>query len=230
MAEMTPDYEIGDDVMYASDQRSVGIPAKVLALTAPNGNQNYLQIKTAEGAQVSDYVFKMRPLKEGMPCICSNNISKEAYIKSVDVAGSLCNVEYATVNGLDTQYDVDLKYIYGRPKKADGSSCTFIDSNADFNNCHAIERDAVVQYRNTNDDVESRERATVVHCYPDNTYDINVTRLQDGILEPQVIHLQFFRAGIIILEKSLFYKNQKAFFNPEPTTLKPFSPSTQKTY
>ena len=35
MAEMTPDYEIGDDVMYASDQRSVGIPAKVLALTAP---------------------------------------------------------------------------------------------------------------------------------------------------------------------------------------------------
>ena len=47
MAEMTPDYEIGDDVMYASDQRSVGIPAKVLALTAPNGNLNYLQIKTA---------------------------------------------------------------------------------------------------------------------------------------------------------------------------------------
>ena len=35
MAEMTPDYEIEDDVMYASDQRSVGIPAKVLALTAP---------------------------------------------------------------------------------------------------------------------------------------------------------------------------------------------------
>ena len=69
MAEMTPDYEIGDDVMYASDQRSVGIPAKVLALTAPNGNRNYLQINTAEGAQISDYVFKMRPLKEGMPCV-----------------------------------------------------------------------------------------------------------------------------------------------------------------
>ena len=94
MAEMTPDYEIGDDVMYASDQRSVGIPAKVLALTAPNGNKNYLQIKTAEGAQVSDYVHKMRPLKPGMPCICSNNISKEAYIKSIDVAGNLCSVEY----------------------------------------------------------------------------------------------------------------------------------------
>ena len=49
-------------------------------------------------------------------------MSKEAYIKSVDVAGLLCNVEYATVNGLETQYDVDLKYIYGRPKKSDGSS------------------------------------------------------------------------------------------------------------
>ena len=119
MAEMTPDYEIGDDVMYASDQRSVGIPAKVLALTAPNGNRNYLQIKTADGPE--------------------------------------------------TLYDVQLNFIYGRPKKADGSPCILIDSNADFNNCHAIERDAVVQYRNINDGVESRERATVVQCFADNT-------------------------------------------------------------
>ena len=125
MAAMTPDYEIDDDVMYASDQRSVGIPAKVKALTAPNGNQNYLQIRTAEGVQLSDYRYKMRPLKPGMPCIHSNNMSKEAYIKSIDVAHSKCDVEYASVNGLDTQYEVDLNYIYGRPKKADGSSCIF---------------------------------------------------------------------------------------------------------
>ena len=86
MAEMTPDYEIGDDVMYASDQRSVGIPAKVLELTAPNGHQNYLQIETAEGAIISDYGFKMRPLKPGMPCVHSSNMSQLAYIKSMDVA------------------------------------------------------------------------------------------------------------------------------------------------
>ena len=29
-----------------------------------------------------------------------------------------------------------------------------------------------------------------MHCYPDNTYNINVTRVQDGTVEPQVIHLQ----------------------------------------
>ena len=90
MAEMTPDYEIGDDVMYASDQRSVGIPAKVLALTAPNGNLNYLQIKTAEGAQISDYVFKMRPLKEGMPCVHSNNMSQLAPLASLSSDSCAC--------------------------------------------------------------------------------------------------------------------------------------------
>ena len=58
MAAMTPDYEIDDDVMYASDQRSVGIPAKVLALTAPNGNQNYLQIRTAEGVTLTNLASK----------------------------------------------------------------------------------------------------------------------------------------------------------------------------
>ena len=83
-----------------------------------------------------------------------------------------------------------MNYIYGRPKKADGSSCILIDSNADFNNCHAIERDAVVEYRNINDGVESRERATVVQCFADNTYNIDVTHVQDGTVEPQVIHLQ----------------------------------------
>ena len=176
MAEMTPDYEIGDDVMYASDQRSVGIPAKVLALTAPNGNRNYLQINTAEGAQISDYVFKMRPLKEGMPCVYSNNMSQLAYIKSTDVASSKCDVEFLIDGKMTTQYENDLHYIYGRPKKADGSPCILIDSNADFNNCHAIERNAVVQYRNINDGVESRERATVVQCFADNTYNIDVTR------------------------------------------------------
>ena len=129
---MTPDYEIGDDVMYASDQRSVGIPAKVLALTAPNGHQNYLQIETAEGAIISDYGFKMRPLKPGMPCVHSSNMSQLAYIKSTDVAKARCDVDYHTVNGLETQYDLDLKYIYGRPKKADGSPCILIDSNADY--------------------------------------------------------------------------------------------------
>ena len=128
MAEMTPDYEIDDDVMYASDQRSVGIPAKVLALTAPNGHQNYLQIKTAEGVTLSDYSFKMRPLKEGMPCVHSNNMSKGAYIKSVDVESSLCNLEYITAKGPETMYDVPLNCIYGRPKKADGSPCILIDS------------------------------------------------------------------------------------------------------
>ena len=46
MAEMTPDYDIGDDVLYASDQRTTGISAKVLALTAPNGDKNYLHIQT----------------------------------------------------------------------------------------------------------------------------------------------------------------------------------------
>ena len=47
MAEMTPDYEIGDDVMYASDQRSVveNVSARGYQLSTPATSVLYLLIR-----------------------------------------------------------------------------------------------------------------------------------------------------------------------------------------
>ena len=47
MAEMTPDYEIGDDVMYASDQRSVveNVSARGYQLSTPATSFLYLLIR-----------------------------------------------------------------------------------------------------------------------------------------------------------------------------------------
>ena len=104
-----------------------------------------------------------------------DNASKLAEIKKYDEATDTVDIELLIEQKVAKVSNVDLKYIFGQPKDANGEYSEFTNEKASYNNCFKIPVNTQVLYRDLSRDTEIRERAVVLEHAVSDTYKIQLT-------------------------------------------------------